>query len=210
MRIFEVESKVSNTMPQLFLDMDGVQADFFTQWARWHGAKKGVPLERYKEIGDKAAREESIAMLQAEGPEFVYKFFATLPVLDGFPELLRWIKTNKIPCVILSAPLRSPPTDKKKEITHASIAGKKDWLARHNPGLPEIFDGNKGQKKYANPHGTPNVLVDDHKKYMEAWAAAGGIPVLHRWMNTQATIDQLEEIYKPFLNKKNNGQIDQA
>lgn len=195
MRIFEITShELSNKQPTLYLDMDGVQADFFTQWARWHGSKTGTPITRYKEIGDKQQREESIKMMQQEGPEFVYKFFATLPVLDGFNKITSWISSNNIPCVILSAPLRSAPNDAEKLVTKASIAGKKDWLAKHNPNFPAIFDGQK--EKYAMKGGHPNVLVDDFKKYIDAWTAKGGIGVLHRWMDTDSTIARLEEIYK--------------
>jgi hypothetical protein len=195
MKIFEITShELTTKMPTLYLDMDGVQADFFTQWARWHGSKTGTPITKYKEIGDKQQREESIKMMQQEGPEFVYKFFATLPVLDGFNELIRWISSNDIPCVILSAPLRSSPDDREKLVTQASIRGKKDWLAKHNPNLPAIFDGQK--EKYAMKGGHPNVLVDDFKKYIDAWTAKGGIGILHRWMDPSSTIARLEEIYK--------------
>ena len=133
-------------------------------------------------------------MMQQEGPEFVYKFFATLPVLDGFNELISWISSNDIPCVILSAPLRSSPDDREKLVTQASIRGKKDWLAKHNPNLSAIFDGQK--EKYAMKGGHPNVLVDDFKKYIDAWTAKGGIGILHRWMDPSSTIARLEEIYK--------------
>lgn len=195
MKIFEITShELTTKMPTLYLDMDGVQADFFTQWARWHGSKTGTPITKYKEIGDKQQREESIKMMQQEGPEFVYKFFATLPVLDGFNELISWISSNDIPCVILSAPLRSSPDDREKLVTQASIRGKKDWLAKHNPNLPAIFDGQK--EKYAMKGGHPNVLVDDFKKYIDAWTAKGGIGILHRWMDPSSTIARLEEIYK--------------
>jgi len=195
MKIFEITShELTTKMPTLYLDMDGVQADFFTQWARWHGSKTGTPITKYKEIGDKQQREESIKMMQKEGPEFVYKFFATLPVLDGFNELISWISSNDIPCVILSAPLRSSPDDREKLVTQASIRGKKDWLAKHNPNLPAIFDGQK--EKYAIKGGHPNVLVDDFKKYIDAWTAKGGIGILHRWIDPSSTIDRLEEIYK--------------
>lgn len=200
MKIFEVtQQNLTNKIPMLYLDMDGVQADFFTQWARWHGTKTGNPIEKYKEIGDKEQREQSIKMLQDEGPKFVYRFFATLPVLDGFAELMNWIKSNNIPCTILSAPLRSTPEDREKVITRASIEGKQEWLMKHNPNLPAIFDGQKD--KYALKGGHPNVLVDDFKKYINAWEAKGGIGVLHRWSNTSDTIARLEEIYRPFLNK---------
>jgi len=187
-------------MPHLFLDMDGVQADFFTQWARWWSTKMNDPnIQWYKDIGDKEQREISIAALQAEGPDFVYEFFATLPVLSGCETILSWISSNNIPCTVLSAPLRSPKEDKKKIITQASIEGKKTWLAEHNPNMPAIFDGNKD--RYAMKGGHPNVLIDDHKKYINGWNAAGGMGVLHRWNNAGDTIKQLNEIYGPYIDK---------
>ena len=199
MKIFEVEEKqVQQPIPMLYLDMDGVQADFFTSWALWHGEKIQNPeIQRYKQIGDKEKREESIRALQAEGPEFVYKFFATLPPLPNGMALVDWIKRNKIPCTILSAPLRSSPEDKQKLITAASIEGKKHWLSEHNSGLPMIFDGMK--ERYATKGGQPNVLVDDHKKYIESWEGKGGIGILHREQNTDQTIEALTNIYKQYL-----------
>lgn len=192
--------ELTNTIPHLYLDMDGVQADFFTQWAQWWSTKTQDPnIKWYKDIGDKEQREISIAALQAEGPEFVYKFFSTLPVLPGCDIILNWISQNNIPCTVLSAPLRSTKEDTNQLITQASIEGKKAWLSKHNPGMPAIFEGRK--EKYATKNGHPNVLVDDHKKYMVSWDAAGGIGVLHRWNNTQETIKKLNEIYGPYLNK---------
>lgn len=197
MRIVELESE---KMPHLFLDMDGVQADFFTQWARWWSSKMNDPnIQWYKDIGDKEQREISIAALQAEGPEFVYQFFATLPVLSGCDAILNWISKNNIPCTVLSAPLRSTKEDKKKIITQASIEGKKYWLSQHNPNMPAIFDGNKD--RYATKGDRANVLIDDHKKYIFGWESAGGIGILHRWNDTQETIKKLNEIYGPYLDK---------
>lgn len=197
MRFAEIQS---NRIPHLYLDMDGVQADFFTSWALWHGEKIQNPeIQRYKDIGDKEKREESIRAMQAEGPEFVYNFFANLPELPNGMKLVDWIVENKIPCTILSAPLRSGPEDKQKVITNASIRGKKDWLAKHNPNFPAIFDGQKD--KYATKGGNPNVLIDDHKKYITAWEQKGGIGVLHREHNTDQTIAKLKQIYSPYLNK---------
>ena len=117
--------------PHLYLDMDGVQADFFTAWAQHHGKN------RYKEIGDKAAREASITALNQKGPEFVQRFFSTLPVLPGGQRLINWVKANGIPFTVLSAPLRNNH--------EASIAGKRTWLDRHNPGTSAdaIFTGQK-------------------------------------------------------------------
>lgn len=174
--------------PHLYLDMDGVQADFFSAWARWHGKKFGDPsMQRYKDIGDKAAREQSITELNKEGPEFVYEFFATLPTLPGGQKLIRWIKSNNIPFTVLSAPLRGNE--------EASIRGKKYWLDRHNAGTSDsaIFTGEK--QVLATKGGRPNVLVDDFKKYIGNWQAAGGIGILYRDANVDSVIQQLAKIY---------------
>jgi hypothetical protein len=161
--------------------MDGVQADFFSAWARLFGK------ERYKDIGDKPAREASIQDLSNRGPEFVERFFATLPVLPSFAALLRWLKSHGVEFTVLSAPLRGNE--------EASIQGKLTWLDRHNPGTSArpIFTGDK--QRYAVTQGQPNVLVDDFKKYVAAWRDAGGIGILHRDNNLQATLDQLDKIY---------------
>jgi hypothetical protein len=182
MRIQDLLSEdLEKQKPHLYLDMDGVQADFFTAWANIHNKS------RYKEIGDKDARERSIMDLTNRGPEFVEKFFATLPELPNFTVLLKWIKTNNIPFTILSAPLRDNHA--------ASIAGKRTWLDKHNPGTSgsAIFTGTK--EKYAQKGGRPNVLVDDHKKYISRWQDAGGIGILYRDNNPQAAISALEQIY---------------
>ncbi len=167
--------------PHLYLDMDGVQADFFTAWARLFGK------EQYKEIGDRAAREASIADLNSRGPEFVEKFFATLPVLPGAQQLIAFLRDNNIQYTILSAPLRGNED--------ASIRGKLTWLNRHHPGTADSAIFTNEKQRYATANGKANVLVDDFKKYVNAWQADGGIAVLYRWNNASSAIEQLKKIY---------------
>lgn len=169
----------SNNTPHLYLDMDGVQADFFGNWAKLHN------VLTYKDIGD---RELAIDELAHSSPEQVYKFFRELPPLSGGIQILKWLKTNKIPFTVLSAPLRGP-------YSKASIKAKKDWLDQYNPGTSDnaIFTGDK--YLYATKNGTPNVLVDDFGKYINAWREAGGIGIKHDDTSTTNTIKQLEKIY---------------
>jgi hypothetical protein len=115
---FAVEA-VDST-PHLFLDMDGVQADFFGQWAKWYSEKLGKTISSYRDIGDAEAQLASIMELTSQGPEFVEDFFATLEPLKGFVPVLNWIKKHNIPYSILSAPLRGN--------NKASIAGKKSLV----------------------------------------------------------------------------------
>jgi len=176
MRATEIQTK-----PHLYLDMDGVQADFFTAWARLHDKKS------YKEIGDREQREASIVELNARGPEFVYEFFRTLPPLHGGLKLISWVKRNQIPFTVLSAPLRGNE--------QASIDGKREWLDKYNPGTSgsAIFTGEKFH--YARKGGQSNVLVDDFKKYINAWREAGGISILYRDNNVDEVIGRLAKIY---------------
>lgn len=167
--------------PHLYLDMDGVLADFFTAWARLHGK------ERYKEIGDRPAREASIQELNARGPEFVQEFFRNLSPLSGGIELVNWLNRNHIPFTILSAPLKGNED--------ASIAGKRQWLDQHIPGAADSAKFTREKYQYARQNGRSNVLVDDFKTYVGEWRAAGGRAILYRDSRVQDVIRELADIY---------------
>lgn len=175
---------IQKKMPHLYLDMDGVQADFFGHWAKTHGVK------HYKDI---PKREETINQLANSSPEEVYNFFRHLETLSGGMRIIKWLNDNNIPYTVLSAPLRGP-------YSKASIQAKKEWLDDHNPGTSNnaIFTGAK--YKYAKTGNTINVLVDDFGKYIDAWRNAGGIGIKHSDNSTEQTIKQLNKIYGPYLN----------
>ena len=169
-------------MPHLYLDMDGVQADFFGKWAEEHG------VTHYKQIPHP---EHAIDELANSSPEKVYRFFRDLEPLAGGLRLVNWLKTHKIPYTVLSAPLRGPHAS-------ASIKGKKDWLDQHNPGTSNDAIFTSAKYKHAKDGGRSNVLVDDFSRYLSAWEDAGGIPVKHEDGNTERTIQQLEKIYSKY------------
>ena len=175
----------TKTMPHLYLDMDGVQADFFGAWAKRNN------VSHYTEIPD---LEAAINALATQNEEEVLNFFVSLPPLVGGFKIVKWLNDNNIPYTVLSAPLRGPYAD-------ASIIAKKYWLDKFNPGTSEnaIFTSRKQQ--YAVTDGVANVLVDDYGKYLEYWEEAGGIAIKHEDSNTEHTIEMLEKIYEPFLTK---------
>lgn len=176
----------SKKMPHLYLDMDGVQADFFGAWAKRHG------LKHYKEIPHP---EQAINELASSGPEEVYNFFRDLDPLQGGQQIINWLHKNKIPFTVLSAPLRGA-------YAKNSIQGKKDWLDEFNPGTSGNAIFTSAKYKYAKNGDDVNVLVDDFGKYLDAWDNAGGIAVKHEDSNTNHTIKELEKIYGPYLNTK--------
>jgi 5'(3')-deoxyribonucleotidase len=185
MRIKELMEDTNKKMPHLYLDMDGVQADFFGAWAAKHN------VGNYKEIPD---TETSINELASSSPEEVYKFFRELKPLQGGDKVVQWLNQHNIPYTVLSAPLRGP-------YAKSSVEAKKDWLDEHNPNatLNAIFTQHK--HKYALNGGEPNVLVDDYGKYLNLWSGAGGIAVKHEDSDTDHTIKALEKIYAPYLTR---------
>lgn len=179
MKIDEIEKKI----PHLYLDMDGVQADFFGAWAKRHG------LKHYKEIPHP---EDAINELAHSSPEEVYNFFRNLDPLAGGQEIIQWLHKHNIPFTVLSAPLRGP-------YANASKQAKRDWLDKHNPGTSNNAIFTAAKYKYAKKDNEQNVLVDDFGKYLNAWSDAGGIAVKHEDSNTNHTISELEKIYAPYL-----------
>jgi hypothetical protein len=176
MRLFELEEQ--QPVPHLYLDMDGVQADFFGAWAELER------VESYKHISNP---EEAIMRLANAGSESVERFFSTLKPLSGGQRIIAWLHQHNIPFTVLSAPLRKEGA--------ASIRGKKTWLDRYNTGSSSTAIFTSAKYKYATRNGQSNVLVDDFGKYLDAWSSAGGIAVKHEDANTDATIDALTKIY---------------
>jgi 5'(3')-deoxyribonucleotidase len=172
-------------MPHLYLDMDGVQADFFGAWAKKNN------VDNYTEIPD---IKTSINDFATSSPEEVYKFFRKLKLLEGGYKIIHWLHVNKIPYSVLSSPLSGP-------YFNASIEAKKDWLDEHNPGATRDAIFTQHKHKYALNNGEPNVLVDDYDKYLDAWSNAGGISIKHKDSNTEHTINELEKIYGPYLQR---------
>ena len=187
MKIFEVTDR---QIPHLYLDMDGVQADFFGAWANKHG------VSHWKAIQDKEKEIEELAHSSAEE---VYDFFRELKPLKGGQKIITWLKRNNIPFTVLSAPLRGP-------FAEASKQAKKDWLDQYNPGTSSTAIFTSKKSMYAKNGDVANVLVDDFGPYIQKWTDAGGIPVKHEDEHevpnsADLTIAILEKIYSPFIDK---------
>jgi len=158
---------------QIFVDMDGVLADFFGSWTKLTGKDwrqiKGDDLEpALQKIKDKK------------------DFWINLPKTSNADNLLSLIKQVKGSYNILSSPL---PGDKN------SIPQKKEWIKNNlQDFMPSsvIIDSNKAQ--YAtNKDGTPNILIDDFGKNIASWEAAGGIGFKHKDHKFERTAKDIKQ-----------------
>ena len=153
----------------IYLDMDGVIANFFDGFAKINGKK------HWKEIEDCEAKIKELANTD---------FFNTLEPYPTSVPLVDFIKDIAGPdWGICSSPLRGD--------TKNSAFWKEEWLKNHEFIPPEkenlIFTHNKA--KFAKKNGLPNVLIDDKPDNIKAWQDAGGIGIRY-----QANEDRLKDV----------------
>ena len=161
----------------LYLDMDGVLANFFTAFAKRFGK------DHWKMIQDK---EKAIAELKGTD------FFNTLEKYESSDTLVNYAMDYG-DWGICSSPLRGDRDN--------SAYWKRRWLEK-NFMMPDIdkliFTGMK-EKFATDPiDGKPNVLVDDKPSNIDRWIKKGGIGVLYQANENSVTelIKKLDEILK--------------
>lgn len=159
------------TRPIVYVDMDGVLADFFGQIAREHDVEYWREIHR-KDLGiDQVAQEPG--------------FFATLPPMPNAAKLMMGILSFTDKYSILSSPLLSDVDQSSEE--------KAEWLKTHlGSHQPQavIFDHEK-YKFAQQPNEVPNILIDDWETNIKLWEANGGIGILHKDENWKETVKQL-------------------
>ena len=169
-----------DTRPVVYVDMDGVLADFFGEVAREHKVGYWREIHR-KELGiDQIAQQPG--------------FFEELPPMPNAGNLMTGILKLSDKYSILSSPLMSNVEDSSEE--------KADWLKKylrtHQPQAI-IFDHEKF--KYARQaNGTPNILIDDWDTNIRLWEANGGIGILYKDADYKHALTQ--------LSKALNGEIE--
>lgn len=138
---------------QIFLDCDGVLADFDA------GAKAilGMPPQAFEAAHGARAFWRKLA--QAEG------FFETLAPMPDAYELYEAVK-HKNPIILTGMPRGTWAEPQKRR-----------WAERHFPGVPVITTSAALKREHCHPG---DVLVDDRAQHRHLWEAAGGLFILHR------------------------------
>jgi hypothetical protein len=146
---------------RLFVDLDGVLADFDRHYADTFG----VTLDR------SGPDPTDLWTNLATTPTW----YADLPVLPGALAMFDALRPYA-PTLLSGVPtsLPSAPADKRR------------WVDRHlGADVPLITCKSAHKRKYGNPG---DVLVDDWGKYRHLWEKMGGTFILHDPKNPDASV----------------------
>ena len=167
---------MEDAKPIVYLDMDGVLADFFG------GVEFLYGVDHWKElINDKTKDLKKQVIDRITGTDF----FAVLPKFDTADALIDMVKKftgGKFS--INTSPLRGDHENSAKY--------KKVWISNNIEQPDEIIvTGRKESYAKDKGTGTPNILIDDRPINIQKWQAAGGYGILY-----QANRDSLDKVKK--------------
>ena len=175
----EVMPEQANGKPVVYLDMDGVLADFFGGVEKLYGVSHWKQLTSDK---SKDLRQDVIDRITGTN------FFETLPKFPSTDPLIAMIKKfTGGRFSILTSPLRGDHDNSAK--------WKKVWINQNIEQPDEtIVTGRK--EKYATSKGTANILVDDRPINIQKWQDKGGYGILYQAnKNSLSTIEQALKNY---------------
>lgn len=162
MRLHEISQK-NKFSPEVFLDMDGVLADFFAEYAVLAGLPAG---SSYRDI---PPAKSDPTLNKMVGTDFFYR----LPKFSTADSIVSLVVKIFGHYNICSSPLRGDHEN--------SGVQKTRWIQEHlNPQPRHIYIESRKEKHAVQPDGTPNILIDDRKDNIIKWEAAGGVGIKYQ------------------------------
>ena len=152
--------------PRLFLDADGVLADFN------EGARRllGMSVRDYERRHGRGGFWKKLAQAK--------DFYGSLPEMADARVLFDAVKHLK-PAILTGLPLG-----------RWAAPQKVGWAAEHFPGVPIITCMARDKHKHMHPG---DVLVDDRENHRPAYEAAGVVFIHHK--NAEDSLRQLAQIF---------------
>ena len=162
--------------PIVYLDMDGVLADFFG------GVEFLYGVDHWKELtNDKTKDLKKQVIDRITGTDF-FAVLPKFPTADALIDMVKKFTGGKFS--INTSPLRGDHENSAKY--------KRVWISNNIEQPDEIIvTGRKESYAKDKGTGTPNILIDDRPVNIERWQAAGGYGILY-----QANRDSLEKVKK--------------
>ena len=176
MLLYELETKVNS--PILYVDMDGVLADFYGPFNKMAGVSSW-----------KDASKDTVSQVLRDITK-QQDFWINLDVLSGVPKLLSAIQSLfNGQYKVLSKALAG---DKRV------VAQKKQWVQANMQLQPNeiiIMPATADKGAYATQSdGSANILIDDFGYNIKKWRSAGGIGIQHTNDTVNNTIKQLQQV----------------
>jgi len=157
---------------EIYVDMDGVLADFFGSWAKLMGK------DNYRDIKDVEPALQKIKDTE--------NFWLDLPLTNNAKGLLGLIKKVKGEYKILSSPLPGDPN---------SEPHKREWIKKHLDFFPptDVIITHDKAKYATQKDGTPNILIDDYGVNINKWESSGGIGFKHKDHKFERTAKNIKQ-----------------
>ena len=160
---------------EIYVDMDGVIADFFGEWAKLMDVDHFTDINKQHDITD--------ALQKIRDTD---DFWLRLPVLPEAKNLLNLIKEVKGEYSICTSPLADDPNSEKH---------KRTWVEKNLAFFPpkEVHVTHNKPQFATAKDGTPNILIDDYGVNINAWEAAGGIGFKYKDHKFERTAKEIKQ-----------------
>lgn len=151
-------------LPKLFLDLDGVMADFDAYFVSYF-------QEDHKQMSD----SKMWKMIEGHGD-----FFRNLPPCPGALEFFQGIKDLN-PIILTACP--------KTFYSNAAIQ-KRKWVRKHLSPDIMVLPVLGGKNKPLFMHDFGDILIDDFGSNCESWVDHGGLAIVHEnFTSTKAILN---------------------
>lgn len=152
--------------PNIYLDLDGVMADFDAHFPAMFGVN-------HREMLD----DDMWAKINAHP-----SYFRDMPVCEGAKEFfarIAWLN----PIILTACP--------KSNYPHVARQ-KREWVREHLSPDCHILPVMGGRNKCLFMHAEGDILIDDFRKNIAAWEDEGGVGILHVGPGFNETTDALD------------------
>jgi hypothetical protein len=184
----------NKSKPEIFLDMDGVLCDFFSEYAKLAGVPPdGSGRYNYRNIPSAKTDPTLNRMIGTD-------FFSRLPKFPTTDALVSTVTKLFGHYNICSSPLRGDHANSEEH--------KRIWLQQNLSIQPrDIIITSRKEKHATQPDGTPNILIDDRGTNIVSWRSKGGIGIKYQADedSLNVVIDGLRDALKQ-LSQNQQGQ----
>lgn len=164
----------------IYVDMDGVLADFAGTGTRLMQEAGHTGFNYAQMNADKKTRDAIWKTISAYQKKHGYVVWRNLDVLPDAHALMSYLK-----------PYRPQILTATGQAGYHSAEQKRAWITENFGSNIRVntVEMAKQKAQFADP---TKILIDDQRKALDPWVAAGGIGIQHT--NTANTIKQLKEL----------------